>query len=312
MSRASGPAAGAGPGGPADPREILDKVRHIEIRTQRLARETLAGQYHSVFKGRGMDFEEVREYVPGDEIRAIDWNVTARTGRPFVKKFREERELTIALLVDLSASGGFGSGEQSKRELAAEVAAVLAFSAIRNADKVALIVFTDEVEHYVPPGKGRAHVLRVVRDILYFRPRRRGTDVARAIEFATRVLHRRSIAFLVSDFLVPLDDPNLRRALEIGSRRHDLVGVCVSDPRERELPDVGRVALEDAESGDLVEIDTSDPAVRDAWTRAAAERRTTLLHRLRGSGLDTLELDTAVSYMPALLRFFRQRAARQR
>ena len=306
------PAAGEAPRVPADPRESLEKVRHIEIRTQRLAQETLAGQYHSVFKGRGIDFEEVREYVPGDEIRSIDWNVTARTGRPFVKKFREERELTIVLVVDLSASGHFGSAAQTKREIAAEVAAVLAFSAIRNNDKVALVLFTDEVEHYVPAGKGRAHVLRIVRDILYFAPARRGTDVARALEFTTRVLHRRAVVFLVSDFLVPLDDPDLRRKLDIASRRHDLVGVCVSDPRERELPDVGRVAIEDAECGEQVEVDTSDPSFRAAYARLATERRAAVLHRLRSAGLDTLELDTTLSYMPALQRFFRQRAARRR
>ena len=185
-------------------REIMERVRHIEIRTARLARETFAGQYHSVFKGRGMDFEEVREYVPGDEVRAIDWNVTARTGRPFIKKFREERELTIVLLVDLSASGHFGSLTQSKRELAAEVASVLAFAAVRNNDKVGLILFTDEVEQYVPPRKGRSHVLRVVREILFFDAKRRGTDVVKALEYANQVLKRRAVVFLLSDFLVPL------------------------------------------------------------------------------------------------------------
>jgi uncharacterized protein (DUF58 family) len=297
-------------------REILEKVRHIEIRTARLARETFAGQYHSVFKGRGMDFEEVREYVPGDEVRAIDWNVTARTGKPFVKKFREERELTIVLLVDLSASGHFGSVAQSKRELAAEVASVLAFAAIRNNDKVGLILFTDEVEQYVPPRKGRSHVLRVVREILFFEARRRGTDVVRALEYANHVLKRRSVVFLLSDFLVPgagrdaTTTGTLRRTLEITGRRHDLVGVMVDDPRENELPDVGRVVLEDAESGEQIEVDTHDARVRQRFAADAQARRSNVLQTLRGAGIDTLELNTALPYLSALLRFFQRRAAR--
>ena len=304
-------------------REIMERVRHIEIRTARLARETFAGQYHSVFKGRGMDFDEVREYVPGDEVRAIDWNVTARTGRPFIKKFREERELTIVLLVDLSASGHFGSITQSKRELAAEVASVLAFAAVRNNDKVGLILFTDEVEQYVPPRKGRSHVLRVVREILFFDARRRGTDVVRALEYANHVLKRRAVVFLLSDFLVPprgttgaaavsalAPGSPLRRTLEITARRHDLVGVVVSDPREAELPDVGRVVLEDAESGEQVELDTHDAATRQRFAAAAQERRGTVLQALRGAGIDTLELSTALPYLAALLRFFQRRAAR--
>lgn len=303
-------------------REIMERVRHIEIRTARLARETFAGQYHSVFKGRGMDFEEVREYVPGDEVRAIDWNVTARTGRPFVKKFREERELTIVLLVDLSASGHFGSVAQSKRELAAEVASVLAFAAVRNNDKVGLILFTDEVEQYVPPRKGRSHVLRVVREILFFDAKRRGTDVVKALEYANQVLRRRAVVFLVSDFLVPLrPGPGaaapaaggmtpLRRTLEITARRHDLVGVVVTDPREAELPDVGRVLLEDAETGEQLEVDTHDAVTRLRFAEAAEARRTGVLSTLRGAGIDTLELSTAAPYLSALLRFFQRRAAR--
>jgi uncharacterized protein (DUF58 family) len=292
-------------------REILAKVRQIEIRTNRLAQETLAGQYHSVFKGRGMDFEEVREYVPGDEVRSIDWNVTARSGRPFVKKFREERELTILLLVDLSASGQFGSCEQSKRELAAEVASTLAFSAIRNSDKVGLLLFTDEVEQYVPPKKGRAHVLRVIRDILFSTPRRRGTDVVRALDFANRVTRRRAIVFLVSDFLVP-EPAALRRAVELTNGRHDLVALVVSDPRESELPAVRRVTLEDAETGEQLEIDTGDPRVRARFAEVTEARRQSLRQMLRAAGVDTLELDTARAYLPPLLRFFKTRAARQR
>jgi uncharacterized protein (DUF58 family) len=302
----------------------MERVRHIEIRTGRLARETFAGQYHSVFKGRGMDFEEVREYVPGDEVRAIDWNVTARTGRPFIKKFREERELTIVLLVDLSASGHFGSVGQSKRELAAEVASVLAFAAVRNNDKVGLILFTDEVEQYIPPRKGRSHVLRVVREILFFDAQRQGTDVVRALEYANHVLKRRAVVFLLSDFLVPpragarggpaagalAPGGELRRTLEITARRHDLVGVVVSDPRESELPDVGRVVLEDAESGEQIELDTHDARTRQRFTEAAQARRAGVLQALRGAGIDTLELSTALPYLSALLRFFQRRAAR--
>lgn len=295
-------------------REILEKVRHIEIRTGRLARETFAGQYHSVFKGRGMDFDEVREYVPGDEVRAIDWNVTARSGRPFVKKYTEERELTILLAVDLSASGHFGSGVQSKRELAAEVASVLAFSAIRNDDKVGLVLFTDEIEHWIPPKKGRRHVLRVIRDILFFEPERRGTDIVQALDFVNRVLRRRAVTFLLSDFLIPASGPTgaeaLRKALELAGRRHDLVALSVSDPRESELPAVGRVVLEDAERGELVEVDTRDRRARERYAEAAAQRRRARLQMLRGAGVDVLDLSTDTPYVTALRRFFRTRIGR--
>jgi uncharacterized protein (DUF58 family) len=299
---------------PERTREILAKVRQIEIRTSRLAQETFAGQYHSVFKGRGMDFEEVREYVPGDEVRSIDWNVTARSGRPFVKKYTEERELTIVLVVDLSASGHFGSGTQSKRELAAEVASVLAFSAIRNDDKVGLVLFTDAVEHYVPAKKGRRHVLRVVREILFFEPTRTGTDVVAALDFVNRVVRRRAVTFLLSDFLVPATGPSgveaLRRTLERGGRRHDLVALAVSDPRESELPAVGRVVLEDAERGELVEVDTNDARFRSGYAEAAARRRRERLQLLRSAGVDALELSTAEPYLAALRRFFRTRVGR--
>ena len=226
-------------------KEILKKVRQVEIRTNRLVNDSLAGEYHSVFKGRGMDFDEVREYVPGDEVRAIDWNVTARAGRPFIKKFTEERELTILLAVDVSASGNFGSGPQSKRQMAAELASVLAFSAIRNSDKVGLVLFTDQIEQYIPPRKGRQHVLRVIREILFFEPHSRGTDIVRALDFANQVTSRRAIMFLVSDFELPNQDQalaDLRRAVRLASRRHDLVALHVHDLREAELPDVGQLA----------------------------------------------------------------------
>ena len=295
-------------------REILSRVRRLEVKTRRLVEETMAGQYHSVFKGRGMDFEEVREYLPGDEVRSIDWNVTARTGRPFVKKFTEERELTLLLLLDLSASGRFGSGSRSKRELAAEVASVLAFSAIRNQDRVGLVLFTDRVEKFIAPAKGRGHVLRVVRESLFFEPEHTGTDLLAAVEFANRVVPRRAVAFLISDFLLPGNEKGLpepvRRALTLANRRHDLVALSTTDPRERELPDVGFLTLDDAETGEQLEIDTSNPGLRRRYAQAAQSHAEALSQSLRGCGVDLLELSTDEPYLPALQRFFRGRARR--
>ena len=299
---------------PERAKAILSRMRELEIRTKRLVNDTLAGQYHSVFKGRGMDFDEVREYVAGDEVRTIDWNVTAREGRPFVKKFTEERELTLMLLVDVSASGDFGSGAHSKRELAAEVASVLAFSAIRNNDKVGLILYTDHVEHYMPPKKGRRHVLRLIREILFFQPQHRGTDTVKALDFANRVLQRRAITFLVSDFQSPGEAEQalgeLRRAMRQTSRRHDLVALHIQDGREKSLPDVGVLAIEDAETGEVVELDTADPLVRERFAAESAEHTNRLLRALRGEAIDTLELDTAQPYLPALQRFFKNRERR--
>ena len=296
-------------------REILKKVRQIEIRTNRLVNDSLAGEYHSVFRGRGMDFDEVREYVPGDEVRTIDWNVTARAGRPFVKKFIEERELTILLLVDLSASGNFGSAHQSKRELAAELASVLAFSAIRNSDKVGLILFTDQVEQYIPPKKGRRHVLRVVREILYFQPQRRGTEVAQALDFANSVIGRRAVVFLISDFQSSGNQDTaltvLRRAMRQTHRRHDLVAVRIQDPHEVELPAVGVLALEDAETGELMELDTLNPQVRSRFAHDAQERIAKLRRTINGEAVDSLELVTGEPYVPALKRFFETRERRR-
>jgi uncharacterized protein (DUF58 family) len=296
-------------------RDMLRKVRHIEIRTRRLVTDSLAGHYHSVFKGRGMNFDEVREYVPGDEVRAIDWNVTARAGRPFIKKFTEERELTLLLLVDVSASGNFGSGAQSKRELAAELASVLAFSAIRNSDKVGLVLFTDEVEEYIPPRKGRRHVLRVVREILYHQPRDRGTNIGRAMDFANQVAKHRAIVFLISDFQSPDETPaaleSLRRALRQTNRRHDLVAMHIHDPHEDALPDVGLLAVEDAETGELLELDTSNEEARKRF-RAMAESDSARLRRaFNGEAVDNLSLSTAETYLPALMGFFRNRERRR-
>ena len=299
---------------PERAKNILGRMRQLEIRTRRLVNDSLAGQYHSVFKGRGMDFDEVREYVPGDEVRTIDWNVTARSGHPFVKKYTEERELTILLVVDVSASGNFGSAPQSKRELAAEIASVLAFSAIRNSDKVGLILYTDRVEQYIPPKKGRRHVLRLVREILFHQPLGRGTDTVKALEFANHILHRRAIAFLISDFQSS-EEPelaleNLRRAMRQTNRRHDLVALHIQDAREKTLPDVGVLAIEDAETDEVVELDTADPEIRRGFEQEVNERTQRLVRGFRAEAIDTLELDTAVPYLPALQRFFKNRERR--
>jgi uncharacterized protein (DUF58 family) len=294
---------------------IMSGMRQLEIRTRRMVNDSLAGSYHSVFKGRGMDFDEVREYSPGDEVRTIDWNVTARAGRPFVKKFTEERELTIFLLVDISASGNFGSGALSKRDLAAELASVLAFSAIRNSDKVGLLLYTDQVERYLPPKKGRRHVLRVVRDILYHTPERIGTDTVKALDVANRLLHRRAVVFLISDFEAPTSTAatrlDLRRAMRRTNRRHDLIAVHVEDPREKELPDVGIVALEDAESGEVIELDTASATIRKRFQELSLERGRRLVNDFRSEGIDTLQLQTDAPYMPALQRFFKTRERRR-
>jgi uncharacterized protein (DUF58 family) len=294
---------------------IMSGMRQLEIRTRRMVNDSLAGEYHSVFKGRGMDFDEVREYSPGDEVRTIDWNVTARAGRPFVKKFTEERELTILLSVDISASGNFGSATLSKRDLAAELASVLAFSAIRNSDKVGLLLYTDRVERYLPPKKGRRHVLRVVRDILYHTPEGRGTDTVKALDVANHVLHRRAIVFLISDFQSTGDPAvaraELRRAMRQTNRRHDLIAVQVADPREKELPNVGVLALEDAESGEIIELDTADAAVRRRFNELALDRAKRMVGDFRSEGVDTLELKTDAPYMAALQRFFKTRERRR-
>lgn len=291
--------------------EIMQKVRQIELRTRRLVNDAVAGHYHSVFRGRGIEFDEVREYVPGDDVRAIDWNVTARAGRPFIKKFREDRELTILLLVDVSGSLEFGSAEVSKRELEAELASVLALSATRNDDKVGLVLFTENVETYIPPKKGRFHVLRVVREILGAAPRNQGTDVARALRFANEVTHRPAIVFLLSDLLSPSADlASLRDAVRLVRRRHDLVAVHLRDPREMTLPNVGLLTLEDAETGELVELDTGKAKVRARYAALAEARRLDVARTLRREGVDCLDVDTARPYLPPLLAFFKSRERR--
>ncbi len=299
--------------------EMLKKVRQIEIRTNRQVSENLAGAYRSVFKGRGMDFEEAREYQPGDEIRSIDWNVTARTGKAHVKKYREERELTMMLAVDLSASGQFGSGDSSKREIAAEIASTLAFSAARNNDKVGLVLFTEDAEHIIPPRKGRRHILRLIRDILAFEPQHRGTNIARALEEVNRILKRRAIVALVSDFLQGPDgkipDPEGKsevfKALDITNRRHDLVCFEIVDPRETVLPALGVLTLEDSETGEIVSLDTSSAAVRKTYAEINARRLADFKRALARSKIDLLEIRTDKPFITPLRKFFERRAKRQ-
>ena len=289
------------------PRETLKKIRRIEIRTRRSVNDVFAGRYHSVFKGQGMEFQEVREYVPGDDVRSIDWNVTARTGTPHVKKFTEERELTVMLLVDVSASNLFGSTAQLKRDLAAEVAAVLAFSAIANHDRVGLILFSDRVEKHVPPGKGTSHVLRVVSEILNARPVSPKTDLEPALRYLNHVVRRRCVAFLVSDFVAPPCDSLLR----VSARRHDLVGIVVGDKRESALPAVGFVDFADAETGRRILVDTSHPPVRRALLARQTERRQSLLRTLARARSDAIELNAGEPYARELVRFFRRREKRR-
>ena len=289
-----------------DAPEILKKIRTLEIRTRGLVETAFAGDYHSVFKGRGMNFEDVREYQPGDEIRAIDWNVTARMGTAFVKKFTEERELTVMLVVDVSASGNFGSTTQSKRELAAEVACLLAFSAIRNNDKVGLILFTDRVELFIPPKKGRSHTLRLIREILFFQPQGRGTDPVLALDYLNKIVTRRAVVFFISDF----QTPDFSRALAVSGQRHDFVAIHIHDEREKLLPNIGIIMLEDAETGEQLEINTSERGTRTRFAQLADERAAELARILRRNNIDAISLKTNEDYLPALRSFFKQRERR--
>ena len=290
------------------PREILKQVRLLEISTRGLVNDVFSGEYHSVFKGRGMSFAEVREYGYGDDIRGIDWNVTARTGSPHVKVFEEERELTLMLVVDVSASAHFGTRARMKSELAAELCGVLAFSAIKNNDKVGLILFSDRIERFVPPRKGRRHALRVLRELLYHPAEGTGTDIAGALEYLARVTRRRAVAFLVSDFLAE----GYERALSVAARRHDLVAVRVGDVREDEVPPMGFVEFEDPESGERVVVNTSGRAFQERFgtARAAARRRVDEL--FRRSKVDAIDVTTGVPYEKALRRFFEERGRRVR
>ena len=290
------------------PKEILKKVKRIEITTRGLVNDVFSGEYHSVFRGRGMEFAEVREYQIGDDIRTIDWNVTARQGHPFVKVFEEERELTVMLLVDVSSSGEFGTFQQMKGEIAAEICALLAFSAIKNNDKVGLVIFSDQVEKFVAPKKGKSHVLRVIREILYHEPQGTQTNIAEALEFLSRVTRRRSVVFLVSDFM----SSGYEKALQIANKRHDIVSITISDPREIDLPNVGFIELEDAETGETFLVDTSSIEVRQEF---AAATGTAVLEReklFRSLNVDYIDIRTDQSYIEPLIRFFRMRAKRFR
>jgi len=288
------------------PAEILKKIRTLEIKTRGLVETAFAGDYHSVFKGRGMNFEDVREYQPGDEIRTIDWNVTARLGTAYVKKFTEERELTVILVVDVSASGNFGSTTQSKRELAAEVACLLAFSAIRNNDKVGLILFTDRVELFIPPKKGRSHTLRLIREILFFQPQGRGTEPALALDYLNNIVTRRAVVFFISDFQAP----DFSRALAVSGRRHDFIAIHIRDEREKVLPNIGIITLEDAETGEQIEINTADRGTRGRFSELVDEHETDLSRTLRRNNIDAIALQTGRDYLPALRSFFKQRERR--
>lgn len=283
--------------------EVLKEVRRIQIVARRQVNDLLAGEYLSVFKGRGMEFDAVREYVPGDEIRSIDWNVTARAGVPYVKTFCEERELTVLLAVDVSASGAFGSQRLSKMETAVEVAAVLMFTASKNNDKVGLLFFADDVVKYIPPRKGRGNVLRLIREMLATDPIKAPTDISKALQFLGRVQRRRSIVFVMSDFL----GPDCSQALAIANQRHDCVAVTLSDPRESVLPDVGFLTLRDAETDELLELDTRHPKVRALFAKAADDRERKLTSSLRRANVDRLDIRTDQPYAQSLQKFFHMR-----
>ena len=286
--------------------ELAKKIRILQITTRKVVNDVLAGEYGSVFRGRGMEFDEVREYMPGDEIRTIDWNVTARTGTPFVKRFVEERELTVMFVVDLSASGEFGSVSKLKNEVAAEFCSLLAFSAVKNNDKVGLIVFTDQIEMYIPPKKGTQHVLRVIRELLNFKPRQASTDIEGALDFLGKVTKKRSVVFLVSDFQAE----GFEKPMRVIGKRHDLVAVTVVDPREVRLPDVGLVELEDAETGDIILVDTGSAAIRKRYERLGREQSDRFRELFSSMGVDQIEVMTDRDYVPNLVRFFRTRERR--
>jgi uncharacterized protein (DUF58 family) len=288
--------------------EILRQVKRIELRTRGLVNSRFTGEYHSVFKGQGMEFSEVREYQPGDEVRTIDWNVSARMRRLFVKRYVEERELTVLLIVDCSGSSRFGTGERDKQSLAAELAAVLALSATRNNDRVGLILCSDRVEHVVPPRKGRRHALRLVRDVLAWPTTNRGTDLSQALEYSARVLHHRALVFVISDFVTaPVD-----RALRAVAQRHDVVAVVMDDPAERTLPNLGVIRVVDPETGKLVEVDSSATGVRDAYAMAIAGERLGRQQMLRRLAIDEVSVDTDRGFAEPLLRFFNVRETRGR
>ena len=290
------------------PKELAKKVRYIQIQTNRAVNDVLAGEYLSAFKGAGMEFEEVREYQPGDEVRSIDWNVTARQGRPYVKRFHEERELTVMFAVDMSGSGRFGSTNQTKNELSAELCALLSFSAVRGNDKVGMLLFTDKVERFIPPAKGVSHALRLIREVLGYQAEGNGTDIAAALDYLGRVIRRRCVVFLISDF----QGTDFRRQLGVLSKRHDVIAVSVGDKLELSLPDVGLLELEDMETGELATIDTGSSAVRRAYSLLGAGRVHELQTMFRSLGVDQIDLQTGDDYAKKLVRFFKSRERRQR
>ena len=290
------------------PKELLKKIRRIEIKTSRMVNDVFSGEYHSIFRGRGMEFSEVREYIPGDDIRTIDWNVTARYNHPYVKIFREERELTVVLAVDLSGSGDFGSSDKMRREISAEIAAVLAFAATRNNDKVGLLLFTDKIEKFIPPKKGRFHVLRLIREVLYFKPTGRKTEIAGAMDYLLRVIKKRSVFFLISDFL----DKDFYQPLSMAANKHDLIAAHIYDPLERRIPKTGIVSLKDLETGHEILIDFSNEENRRNLALKADTDRIRLHNFFKRNKIDTIELNTHEDYAQPLYRFFEQRAKRIR
>ncbi|TMC74392.1 MAG: DUF58 domain-containing protein [Chloroflexi bacterium] len=296
----------AGPQREAIPPEVLRVVKQVEIKARILADEALMGTYRSVFRGSGLDFEEVREYEPGDDVRSIDWNVTARMNAPYIKKYREERELNIYLAVDVSSSAWFGTASVSKRELAADVAALLTVTALHNNDRVGLVLFADGVREFVPPGQGRHHLMHVIRELLFAEPRRSGTEIASVADYLANVTKKRNVVFVISDFL----DVDFEAPLRALAHKHDVIALILNDPREAELPAVGVVALEDAESGRVGYLDTSDRATRERFVRAARERRGQRLRAFSRMGVDRIELSTDRPYVPALLALFNARSRR--
>ncbi len=290
------------------PKEILKNIRRIQITTSRMVTDVFAGQYQSVFKGKGMEFEEVREYQPGDEIRSIDWNVTARMGSPYIKKFVEERELTVMLILDMSPSSFFGTRNQLKMQLAAEVCSVLALAAIKNNDKVGFIAFTDKIEKFIPARKGLRHVLRIISEALYSKPRGKKTDIVAALEYLNKVTTRKTVTFIISDFYAP----DFKKMLAVSNKRHDIVAITVTDPRELEFADVGIVKLEDLESGQTFMVDTSDSAIRKRYSQDARQRQEDRDKLFRSINVDTISVRTDVSYQQSLFRFFKTRERRLR
>jgi uncharacterized protein (DUF58 family) len=286
--------------------ELIKKIKKIHIKSNRQVNTLMAGQYKSVFRGSGIEFEEVRDYTPGDEVKNIDWKVSARMGRPFIKLYREERELVVMLLVDMSASGGFGTGESVKKEKAVEAAAVLAFNAIRNNDKVGAILFTDDVEKYIPPKKGSSHVWRVIREIFAFAPRQKGTDIQTAVSYLGRVCRKRTVSFLISDFL----SGSYFKRLKVTAKKHELIGVLISDPGEFSLPEAGMVSLEDFETGKRLLLDASDPDTRHLYQTKRKEEYQKTLEQLKTADIDCIEISTKDVVTDALIKYFRYRKQR--